>query len=53
MNCDKCRSVVGQPIALVRLYIKNKPSRMNSKQEKYSAYGWVCPQCQVMKRIRR
>ena len=39
MNCPFCRNVIGQPISMVELYNKNKPSKMNRNNT--SAYSIV------------
>lgn len=48
MNCLLCKNVVGQPIEMARLYVKNHQSRMNRSPEKFNPIGWICPQCHTM-----
>jgi len=51
MNCPFCKNVLGQPIEMVDLYIKNHPSRMNRNQTPdYTPVGYICPLCKHMEK---
>jgi len=43
--CHGCFTLDGSKVELTPLYVKNKPSRMNSKQERYTIVAFMCSQC--------
>ena len=48
MECLDCKDLMGKPVKMDRLYVKNKPSKMNQYGEKHTAVGWICSQCKAM-----
>ena len=42
MECLYCKDLMGRSLEMVRLYVKNKPSKMNRGGESYTAVGWIC-----------
>jgi hypothetical protein len=45
MKCPTCKNVITQPIELVNIYTKNRPSLMNKVTRLYTIIGGVCPLC--------